>query len=327
MSEKIKEIIEKVEFYDGNFPKEELQFLIDNQKESTPYFLDAIRDTEECLEKLIEEEDYILPYYAVFMLAQFREKEAYPLIYELFSADAEKVDDAWGDLITSGFGQIIASVCDGDVDLINKLIEDDDVDEYVRSAAMDSWVYLLKAGKVTREQIIDYYRQLLERDWEEYSFLCASLICNCIDIKALELMPQMKECFDKEQVEEVVTGDWQDVETDIKDEEMFSYYEQNDRYDLVDDMISELKNWHYFKTEEERAESSRKFDKALKELLSENLKMKSDEYDDESKTPKEEIAWDSNREGTFVREIPKVGANEPCPCGSGRKYKKCCMNL
>lgn len=25
-----------------------------------------------------------------------------------------------------------------------------------------------------------------------------------------------------------------------------------------------------------------------------------------------------------VRETPKVGRNEPCPCGSGRKYKKCC---
>jgi len=24
-----------------------------------------------------------------------------------------------------------------------------------------------------------------------------------------------------------------------------------------------------------------------------------------------------------VRNIPKVGRNEPCPCGSGKKYKKC----
>lgn len=24
------------------------------------------------------------------------------------------------------------------------------------------------------------------------------------------------------------------------------------------------------------------------------------------------------------RETPKVGRNEPCPCGSGKKYKKCC---
>jgi preprotein translocase subunit SecA len=27
---------------------------------------------------------------------------------------------------------------------------------------------------------------------------------------------------------------------------------------------------------------------------------------------------------TIVREQPKVGRNDPCPCGSGKKYKKCC---
>jgi len=28
----------------------------------------------------------------------------------------------------------------------------------------------------------------------------------------------------------------------------------------------------------------------------------------------------------FKRNAPKVGRNEPCPCGSGKKYKKCCLN-
>lgn len=28
--------------------------------------------------------------------------------------------------------------------------------------------------------------------------------------------------------------------------------------------------------------------------------------------------------GQFRRETPKVGRNDPCPCGSGKKYKKCC---
>jgi SEC-C motif-containing protein len=28
--------------------------------------------------------------------------------------------------------------------------------------------------------------------------------------------------------------------------------------------------------------------------------------------------------GTYRRETSKVGRNEPCPCGSGKKYKKCC---
>ena len=26
-----------------------------------------------------------------------------------------------------------------------------------------------------------------------------------------------------------------------------------------------------------------------------------------------------------VRKEHKVGPNDPCPCGSGKKYKKCCM--
>jgi len=26
----------------------------------------------------------------------------------------------------------------------------------------------------------------------------------------------------------------------------------------------------------------------------------------------------------FKRDAPKTGRNEPCPCGSGKKYKKCC---
>jgi preprotein translocase subunit SecA len=25
-----------------------------------------------------------------------------------------------------------------------------------------------------------------------------------------------------------------------------------------------------------------------------------------------------------IREQPKVGRNDPCPCGSGKKYKYCC---
>jgi preprotein translocase subunit SecA len=29
---------------------------------------------------------------------------------------------------------------------------------------------------------------------------------------------------------------------------------------------------------------------------------------------------------TVHRAEPKVGRNDPCPCGSGKKYKKCCLH-
>ncbi len=42
-----------------------------------------------------------------------------------------------------------------------------------------------------------------------------------------------------------------------------------------------------------------------------------------SEAPKPE---DARKPETFRREQPKVGRNDPCPCGSGKKYKNCCMN-
>jgi preprotein translocase subunit SecA len=33
---------------------------------------------------------------------------------------------------------------------------------------------------------------------------------------------------------------------------------------------------------------------------------------------------DNNKPKTFKRKEKKVGRNDPCPCGSGKKYKKCC---
>jgi preprotein translocase subunit SecA len=38
----------------------------------------------------------------------------------------------------------------------------------------------------------------------------------------------------------------------------------------------------------------------------------------------EQTQGEGARPKTIVRETPKVGRNDPCPCGSGKKYKKCC---
>ncbi len=42
-----------------------------------------------------------------------------------------------------------------------------------------------------------------------------------------------------------------------------------------------------------------------------------------------EAAWNEEEEDDGptepIRTVPKIGRNEPCPCGSGKKYKKCCL--
>jgi len=36
------------------------------------------------------------------------------------------------------------------------------------------------------------------------------------------------------------------------------------------------------------------------------------------------VSGDIVQSAPSVHKQPKVGRNEPCPCGSGRKFKKCC---
>ena len=47
-----------------------------------------------------------------------------------------------------------------------------------------------------------------------------------------------------------------------------------------------------------------------------------------SETPEKKLQENQEEEKsaniTIRRELPKVGRNDPCPCGSGKKFKKCC---
>ncbi len=40
----------------------------------------------------------------------------------------------------------------------------------------------------------------------------------------------------------------------------------------------------------------------------------------------DEVPWPGSLSAQipYRRETPKVGRNDPCPCGSGKKYKRCC---
>lgn len=43
-----------------------------------------------------------------------------------------------------------------------------------------------------------------------------------------------------------------------------------------------------------------------------------------TKERQKELYREQKNSGTIRHEEPKVGRNDPCPCGSGKKYKYCC---
>ena len=48
------------------------------------------------------------------------------------------------------------------------------------------------------------------------------------------------------------------------------------------------------------------------------------EWDNILSEEKRKELYREQKSSTTVVKPPKIGRNDPCPCGSGKKYKKCC---
>lgn len=62
---------------------------------------------------------------------------------------------------------------------------------------------------------------------------------------------------------------------------------------------------------------------SLQEFLAEAAMTLRESYEDAVNTSDDEFAYPFGK--PYVREKKKIGRNEPCPCGSGKKFKNCCM--
>ena len=106
---------------------------------------------------------------------------------------------------------------------------------------------------------------------------------------------------------------------------------QHEGYAMFMDMIDRIKEEtleYIFKIRAIREEKEvAVFDLSRQQLLHEeknqfqDLPLKQDEGD---LVPSYEGQLPDQRVATYKRETAKVGRNDPCPCGSGKKYKKCC---
>jgi hypothetical protein len=122
-----------------------------------PELLRVLADARSHLDDLPDSDDmaYI---FAMYLLAQFREPRAYSLIVDFFSVPGDVAMDATGDVATEDLGRILASVSCGDISLMTALVENPQVNEYVRTAALRGLVTLVACGERSRDEIMAYFQ-------------------------------------------------------------------------------------------------------------------------------------------------------------------------
>lgn len=113
----------------------------------------------------------MLHLFAVYLLAQFREKRAYEPLVKIVSAPGDIPDALLGNTVTEDLNRILASIFNGDPDPLKGLVEGREVAPYVRWAALDTFPVLVAAGEMTRENVVAYFEELftwrLDRDCDQ----------------------------------------------------------------------------------------------------------------------------------------------------------------
>jgi hypothetical protein len=290
----VPQILSELKLYTGHFPKEAMLAAIEQREAITPELLRVVEAVAQDPAEFANRKDYMLHLFAFFLLAQFRETRAYLPIVKIFSAPGNITSDLAGDTITEGLNQIFASVYDGNPAPLRELIENKDAYEFVRNAAIESLLILEKVGKIPRADVIDYFRALFHGKLEPTpSYAWDGLIGAVADFPAPELMPEVREAYERGLASPRVAT-IEDIEQAIASPKPW----RMEKRCLITDAIAEMQWWAAFKP---ATPPSRAFPK----------------YE-----PKSSPANYSPPQPPFRK--PKIGRNDPCPCGSGKKYKKCC---
>ncbi len=155
-------LIKQIEYNHGHFHRNELEEIIARQEEAVPELLRLMADVRDNPKKSLDDPKYFGHIYATYLLAQFRVKEAYPIFIDILSMPDEIPHNLYGDTITEDAGRILASICGDNIEPIKALIEDVDVDEYVRMQAAIALNILVSIHRLSRESVLAYYKELLE---------------------------------------------------------------------------------------------------------------------------------------------------------------------
>lgn len=232
-----------------------------------------------------------VPLYAWRILGQLRSTEA---IDSLLALAIESEDDDWAG---SEVPVALAMIGQPAIPLAAGILSGVAEEEYAKQIAADTLTEMVKQHPELREEVIDHFRTYLQSPDPDYQIHNGLLASHLIDIKAVELIDEIRALYEKDYAEISVAGDLEDVEIALG-------------------------------LREERSTPRPHYVIPGAEGLREMLDLFASGGFPGSDTPAQprRVAVPHAPE-TYVRETVKVGRNDPCPCGSGKKYKRCCMNL
>jgi uncharacterized protein YecA (UPF0149 family) len=295
-------IIEELYHYDFRLPPGILKEILDLPEES------LIRDLEKVLEdgaaryhyfdadnNLTDQHTQFL-LHAIFILAEKRRADCLPVIFNTLKNGEDFSEFYFGDTRTELLWIVFYKLAADDVSVLFSFLKEPNVDTFSKTPVAQALEQLFYHHKNLRESIIEGYR----------------------DLSAFFIANQHDESVTDTHVIAKVAATMRDIAVDEFKDQIKELYENNLVYlGYAGNFESLMK----YQINEERKKKTIPgiFAMYEKVITSWAGYLEDDKDDSTDTTDYYEV------QKPIVRIEPKIGRNDPCPCGSGKKYKKCCL--
>jgi len=230
------------------------------------------------------------PVHAWRALGQLRVSGAVEPLLALF----RRVDDEQDDWVSTDLPGALAQIGGAAVGPVAKYLADTAHGDWARVAAAETLSRIGKAHPEWRAECVARLQDQLEKFGEQPEMVNTFLILALHDLRAVETMPLIERAFASGRVDESVVGDVEDVQI------------------------------HFgLKAEREHPRKPNALTEMSRRIatMEEEIKAYEQEYA-ELQILRDELGSELPPQPYLAP--PKTGRNDPCPCGSGKKYKKCC---
>ena len=249
------------------------------------------------------------------LLGHLKSEKSLPLILEVFRMPTTQSDIWLGDLPTEDLWDIPVLCGMNQLEALVQLIKDVSLeDKYSKSILTETIEQVAyfnpeKQPDVIRHltHLLHFFNALSDKAFAKHlgaEFVVASIADAAANLSITEILLVVEELFGKGRIDPILRGDWIEYQKEFGD----TY---NSRRVVYDD----ARDWYYNRGEMwENIQQRNKED----QLKYEKKKLKKEQ------AAAQEALRRAKQENLFqVTGGKKIGRNEPCPCGSGKKFKKC----
>lgn len=254
-------------------------------------------------DKTIQDEATQFLTHAIFILAEKKKADYLQPVLAVLKNGEEFTDFYFGEVKAELLWIALYKMCTTDVTPLFAFLQEQHVDAGSKIAASQAIEQLFYHCENLRQDIIAGYRKLTgyfiankEDETLTDMDVISDMVCTMRAIAMDELKDQVKALYEHDLVFTGYAGSYESL--------------------MNDPVISKKKTIP-----------------AIQEMYEEVITTwagYNDDYGDENMTndigwpEKNSLFYNAEVQLPYERAAPKIGRNDPCPCGSGKKYKKCC---